>query len=354
MLLLFLLANDAQAWWHIDAAGRIVARGENGGGGDLPADAGPIVAVPPADAVALHRISLPALSPPQAQAAARHLAAERSAAPIESLHTAISAPDGQGQCWLAVASLDAMTGWTARLAAQSIEAPLVPLPLLLPQGTLLPLAGLHIVHTPALAFAAEPALAATLIDAAPPQIDEAALARSLPASLASAPPLDLRQGRFGHAATFRPSRGQLRRLALLAASAAALWMAGDVARWWQVQRAASAQGQARDQLAAALLPPGSPLANARAQVQARLARSQSGAASRLAAPLLESLAARPTVSLAALVLEDGSLMATLDAASPGDVAAIEAALRGQGLAAAAGLPRTVAGRSQIELRVRQP
>lgn len=346
MLLLFLLAEDAQHWWQIDASGRIIARGD----GTLPAESGPIIAVPPADAVALHRISLPALAPAQAQAAARHLAAERSAAPIDSLHTAISAANAEGQCWLAVASLAEMTSWKARLASQGISAPIVPLPLLLPAPALLALGGLHVVHTDTQAFAAEPDLAAALIDPVPPGIDDAVLARRLPVS----PPLDLRQGRFGPTASFLPSRRQLRQLALLAASAAALWVAGDIAAWWQVQRAASTQEAARDQLAAALLPPGTPLANARAQVQARVARSQSGVASRLAAPLLDSLAERPDVSLAALTLESGTMVATLDAASPGYIAAIETTLRARGLSASAGLPRTVAGRSQVDLTVHQP
>lgn len=347
MLLLFLHAGNTQDWWHIDASGRIMARGS----GTLPDDAGAIIAAPPADAVALYKVALPALAPAQAQAAARHLAAERSAASIDSLHTAISAANKDGARWLAVTSLAAMTDWQSRLAAQAITAPLVPLPLLLPGSASFEIEGMQVVHSDALAFAAEPELAAALIPALPPGLDDSALAKAV---AAGTPLLDLRQGRFARATVFRPAQGQLRRLVLLAASAAALWVAGDVASWWQLHRAASAAEAQNDQLAAKLLPPGTGLSAPRAQVEALVARSRSGAASRMAAPLLESLAARPNISLAALTLEAGRLIATLDAASPGDVAAIETALRAQGFAANAGLPRTVAGRAQVDLTVAQP
>lgn len=347
MLLLFLHTGDRQDWWQIDASGNIAARGS----GPLSPIDGAIIAVPPADAVSLHQVELPALAPAQAYAAAKHLAAERSAAAIDSLHVAIGAPDKSGKRWLAVVALDAMTDWQARLAAQGIAAPLVPLPLLLPVPSLFELENLQAVHTDAQAFAAEPALVEALLPNAPAQIDDAVLARAV---VADAPLIDLRQGRFARTTAYRPDRGQLRRIGLLAASAAALWIAGDVASLWQQHRAANKAQAKNQQIAAALLPAGTLLTAPRAQVEALLGRRQSGAATRLAAPLLQSLAARPNISLAALTMDAGRLIATLDAASPGDVAAIESALRAEGFAANAGLPRTVAGRAQIDLTVARP
>ncbi|WP_416906884.1 MAG: type II secretion system protein GspL [Polymorphobacter sp.] len=344
--LLFLTADDGAHWWQVDASGTLIRRGD----GAPPADDIPVLAIPPAEAVTLRRIALPALAPAQARAAARHIAADHSAAPPESLHAAIGAAEPDGQRWLAVTSTSDMARWTSRLEQLAPEAPLVPLPLLLPAPAMLDHAGLAIVHTNDQAFAAEPDLAAALLDPLPPAISETEFARAL----STTPPLDLRQGAFARSSGFGPSPVQLRRLALLAASAAALWVAGDVASWWQGARAAAAAEATRDRLAASLLPPGAPLTNARAQVEALVARQTSGLASRLAGPLMQSLASRPGVSLAALALDNSRLTATLDNPTPGDVAAIEAELRAQGLAVTASLPRTIASRPHIDLEVRQP
>jgi general secretion pathway protein L len=365
MLLLFLHADAPPEWWQLDAAGRILARGA----GTPPpavliADTSLIV-VPPADSVSLHRITLPNLAPAQAQAAARLMASELAAAPIETLHTAIGShatdPGADGQRWLAITSADAMAGWLASLDAMGlapaalVSAALVPAPLLLPadadSAVAWPLGPLLLVRAAMAdgqhAFAAEPELAEALLRVAPRLLDAEAVAKHA----VRPPALDLLQGRFARRQPWRAPPGQLRRLAVLAASAALLLVAGDAARLWQATRAADAAAQTRDSLAATLLPPGTPVTDARAQVVARAASASAGGFSRLAAPLLAALESRPGVSLAALEADATSLSAALETASPGDVAAITAALEATGLSAVAGLPRGSAGLLQIELKV---
>ncbi len=351
MLLLFLHADAPADWWQIDAGGRIAAQGS----GTPPADL-PIIAVPPADAVSLHRIALPNLAPAQAQAAARLMAADFAAAPVETLHTAIGSPGPDGQRWLAITSAEAMANWLASLDAMGLSpAAMVPAPLLLPpdpQGAVAwPLGALLLVRA-ALpdgprAFAVEPDLAEALLPITPRLLDAAAIASHAlrPAAL------DLLQGRFARRQPWRAAPGQLKRLALLAATVALLLVAGDAARLWQAARAADAAADTRDALAISLLPPGTAINSARAQVAARAASASAGGFSRLAAPLLTALETRPGVSLAALEADANSLSATLETASPGDVAAITTALEAAGLTATAGLPRGSAGRLQTELKV---
>ncbi|WP_243453603.1 type II secretion system protein GspL, partial [Polymorphobacter multimanifer] len=179
MLLLFLAPADPD-WWQLDDAGRIVARGTG-----TPPAVTPVIAIPPADAVSLHRITLPNLAPAQAQAAARMMATEFAAAPLESLHTAIGSPGPDGQRWLAITGADAMAGWLASLDALGVSpAAMVPAPMLLPpdpQGAVAwPLGPLLLVRA-ALpdgprAFAAEPDLAEALLPVAPRLLDAEAVA----------------------------------------------------------------------------------------------------------------------------------------------------------------------------------
>ena len=70
-------------WMRIEDE-RIAASGEG-----LPQGDGEVIAVAPADAVSLHWADIPARSTAQAAAAARLLAAEVSAAPMDELHVAV-------------------------------------------------------------------------------------------------------------------------------------------------------------------------------------------------------------------------------------------------------------------------
>lgn len=348
-LLLFLHADALPSWWQLDESGRIIARGT-----ETPPSVTPVLAIPPAASVSLHRITLPALAPAQAQAAARLMAAELAAAPIDTLHTAIGNPGPDGQRWLAIASAEAMAGWLAEIGRMGLSpAAMLPAPLLLPspaQGVAGWLQEPFLIvqaATPPRGFAAEPELAAILGGMEPVLLADADVA----AHAMMPPALDLLQNAFARRQPWRAAPGQFRRLALLAAGVGALFVAGDVALLWQAGRAADIAAAQRDSLAATLLPPGTPITNARAQVSARAAAVSAGGFSRLAAPLLEALETRPGVSIASLEADATSLSATLETASPGDISAIILRLETGGLVASAGLPRGAAGSLQIPLRV---
>ncbi|MCB8828950.1 hypothetical protein LJD47_28465, partial [Escherichia coli] len=82
--LLFLPTIDLRWRWL-----RLAGDGAIDVGEGMPAAEDAIVAVAPAEAVALHWADLPARSTAQAVAAARLLVAEASAAPVAELHVAV-------------------------------------------------------------------------------------------------------------------------------------------------------------------------------------------------------------------------------------------------------------------------
>ena len=108
-LLLFLPVDMAQNTpWLLLGDGGVVARGT--GYAALPAHER-MVAVVPGEAVVLHWVAMPALAPAQAAAAARMMAADVSAVPVEQLHVALGTPEADGQRLLAMVDAEAMRGW---------------------------------------------------------------------------------------------------------------------------------------------------------------------------------------------------------------------------------------------------
>ena len=368
MLILFLeapgeapgTAERPAGWWRLDAAGRRIAGGADMAGmAPLPGET--VLAVPPATAVTLHLVTLPPLAPAQAQAAARALAMELSAAPVEDLHVALGAADADGRRWLALADSEAMAGWVARMDGLGLEAGagvrLVPAPLLLAQGSCMAWGDLLLVHGDGLggglAFAAEPALAGLMCPALPPAQPLEMLGAGLAARLAGLP--DLRQGRFARETPWQPASGQLRRLGLLAAAAALALLGAELASLWQLSRAADRLEARLATEAAALLPRGTLVDAPAAQVQARLAALGGQGLGGMLAPLMTALEARPSVSIVSLEQAAGQgLSLLLEGASAGDVAAILAEMRAAGLVAEAGLPRQVSGVMMTEVKVRVP
>ena len=355
MLLLFLDDDAGPApggWWRLDDTGRRLT------GGAALSDATPapgevLVAVAPAAAVTLHKVALPRLAPAQAQAAARAMAMDLSAASVDTLHTALGQPDADGQRWLAIADTDAMAGWVARLDTLGLgSATILPAPLLLPENSQMPWGQLTLVHSPDAAFAAEPDLAALMLDVLPAARAPDTLASGLITSLPRLP--NLRQGRFALKQPWRPGRARLRRLAGLAAAAGLALLLSQAAGLWQHNRAADAAEARLASEAAALLPPGTLIDNPALQVQARLAQLGGGPGlTGLVAPLMAALEARPGLALASLEHASGQgLRALIEGASPGEIAGITADLRAAGLVAEAGLPRVIASKPVTELKVR--
>jgi general secretion pathway protein L len=311
-----------------------------------PEAEGPVLVAAPADAVALHLVSLPALAPAQALAAARVLAGELSATPVECLHVALGPVRADGRRWLALAEAEMVADWVARLAGVDVVA-LVPAPLLLPEGSRMARDGLVLVHEGETAFAAEPALAEMLCPALGILAEVTALGGQEEV-------LDLRQGRFSAVQAWRPEAGRLRRLGWLGVAAGIAWLGAELAGLWQAGRAADAMEARVRAAAVAVLPPGTLVDDPVAQVQARLAALGGRGVTGEMAALMTALEGRPGVAIAGLERGPQGLSVLLEGGAPGDIAAIAAALGEAGMVTETGLPRAMAGQSVTELRVRMP
>jgi general secretion pathway protein L len=150
--------------------------------------------------VAIDWVELPALTEPQAIAAARLALAERSVAGIDHLHVAIGDVHG-GRRMVATIDTDRLSGWIAWAQGEGLDPDhVVPLPLLIAYGEgparLWERHGLGHVRGHDQAFAIEiDMIPVVLGDVETVSIDDAAFEAGLPAALVSLP-IDLRQGRF--------------------------------------------------------------------------------------------------------------------------------------------------------------
>jgi general secretion pathway protein L len=328
-----------------------------------PALAGAIIAVVPGDHVVLHWVELPVLAPAQAAAAARILAADVAATPIEDTHVALGRRGADGMAPLALVEHARMKGWLATLAAAGIDPDhVVPAPLLLP----LPLieAGVMVadaggqwqVRGPHLAFAAEPSLAKMMIGTQPiHQLSDADWRAALPLALAALP-IDLRQGEFTRILRQPIEKRQIRRVALLALALLAVLLSTQLAGLLRQTLAAdSAETQLAD-AARATLPRGTIVTDPRAQVAARLAAlgGDGPAFAALAAPLLTAMQGRSAIMLESITYTpQNGLVASLTGGAPPDVDAIVAAIQAAGLEASAATPRDAGGKPLVDLSVRR-
>jgi general secretion pathway protein L len=355
--LLVFVAEAPMPWLRLSDDG-IAARGDDASVLSAGEDAAVIAVVPGADIV-LHWIELPRLAPAQAAAAARELAADVAAGPITDTHVALGPAGTDGKRVLALVDNGRMHGWMERLAALGLDPDhIVPLPLLLPVGdgvTVLAADGRVNARAPHLAFAAEPALAALLLEGHEQHgIDLHDFEAALPAQLADLP-LDLRQGRFARRQSWAPARARLRRLALLAAAAALLWLVSAGLQLFERQRAATAAEAQLAEAAAAALPRGTAVSDPVGQVAARLAALGGGdrGFSVLATRLMAALRDRPAVALRSLQYTSaGGLTAVVEAPGADDGAALARALAEAGVVASIANPRLDGDRHVVDLTMR--
>ncbi|MBU6165325.1 MAG: hypothetical protein KGQ52_04250 [Alphaproteobacteria bacterium] len=326
--------------WQRRDGGRVIASGQ----GRPPADAtAPLIIAVPGEAVALHWLDLPELAPAQAAAAARLLLGEA----LGEADPHIAVAPGTGPRAVAVVARSAMAGWLAELAGAGLApSALVPEPLLLPApaaGFAVLDAGNRIVARAASAgFAAEPDLAAAMIGDAPTTPADFAMPDPVP--------LNLLSGDYAPVSRWQPPPGLLRRLGLIAAALAGLWLAGDVAALVQARRAASAADDQAQAIAATLLPAGAdePLAALTALARQRGADGGLGA---LAGPVADAIAARPGAALASVrYTPAGGLVAGV-AGGAGEAQALAQALAAAGLKASAGPTRATADGSDTPVTV---
>ena len=355
---LLFLPDNGHRWWLQVAADGSTRRGDGWPESPDPATTAETIAVVPGAPVALHWVELPPLAPAQTVVAARLLAADVSATPVDITHVAIGDSRGDARRPLALVDKALMAGWLAELAAAGIDPDrIVPATLLLPPpptGVAVLADGAQwLVRGQESAFAAESDLALLLIGDTPvTTLDPDAWCAGLPAALAAAG-LDLRQGDFARPRRWRIDTARLRRAAVFAlAIAGTLLATGATSILRHNLAAADAERELAD-AARAVLPRDTVIGDARAQVAARLDSLGGGTGlTTLAAPLLTAVRDRPGVSLDSLnYAGPNGLSAVLVAPDVGDRAAITAMIEAAGVKARMGVPRDDSGRVLVDLMV---
>jgi general secretion pathway protein L len=325
-----------------------------------PEEEAETIAVLPGEAVALHWVDLPELAPAQAMAAARLLAADVSAGPVDGLHVALGPVESDGGRVLALVDMEVMEGWLAQLAAAGIVAErLVPAPMLLP----VPESGVAVradapvwqVRGPRLAFAAEPGLAQMLIGDAPvTSIDEATWRAGLAARLA-APMLNLRQGRFSLVERWQPDVPRLKRLALAGLALFAVLLATEIAATWRFMVVADLAEARLEESARQILPRGTVVTDAKAQVAARGSQLGGAGFAGVTGPLLAVLRDLPGVTVQSMEFTPPTgLVVTMSVPAPAERDAITAAMAAAGAEAEFGVAGETDGVPRIELRIQAP
>ncbi|HEX8486289.1 type II secretion system protein GspL [Sphingomonas sp.] len=354
--LLFLPAGDSgYRWWRI-ADERVVAQGD----GVPPGDA-PVVAIAPADAVALHWAELPSRSPAQASAAARILAAEASATPVADLHVAIG-DEGQGERPIAVVDGDMMRAWLADLAAAGVDpAAVLPAPMLLPRpdhgfvrGEI---AGFPAVRGRATGFADEARLTALVTGGeVPATLDRAAVQAAVIAAVAS-PALDLRQGAFARRRRRAIDWPLVRRLALLGLAILGVTLAIDLVRIARYSLAADALTARADALARTGLPRGETVTDADRQLDERLSqvRGPGLGYSATVATIYDAVRATPGTELTAFDFQaNGDLRLGISCEREALATDLQRAITARGLDVRAGVFQATGGRVSGEFTVTAP
>jgi general secretion pathway protein L len=357
-LLLFLGRGGGIEGWIRIAGGAVAARGSGTEGSEAHRGV-PVVGVAPGEAVTLRWLELPAgLSAPQAAGAARLMAAELSAQPLEELHVAAGREGAEGEARsIGLVPMAAMRLWLGEIEAAGFEAErLVPETLLLAppaEGFATRDSGpLRLYRARWEAFAAEPELGELLLagrEAVPVEGED-----GLVEALAEAP-LDLRQGPFARRRDWRVAPARARRLAVLAAALLLVSLAVEIAAIARYSFAADAAEAETRRVAAAALPRSLGLADPEAALTQRLAELRGGGAGfgASAAILFEAVKATPNSEISALAFgADGTLHTTVQADNPATIEALRQRIEASGLAAEAGAPRPGGSRRIADLIVR--
>jgi general secretion pathway protein L len=318
-------------------------RNDGTGGAGWPSpDGGPLVLAVPGEAVALHWLDLPDLAPAQAAAAARMALTDR----LAEADPHIAVAPGDGRRAVAVVAREQMAGWLAEAARAGWRpTAIIPDPLLLPapaSGWAVAQDGPRVLaRSASAAFAAEADLAAAIIgtDATTPAQP------TLPDVL----PLDLLSGDYAPVTRWQPDRTQVKRLALLAAAIAGLWLGGDLAALLRARSAASAA----DAELMALAPGATDGAAAFTALQTQAQRrGAAGGLAAMAGPVVQALSARPGAGLASLNYTPGSGLVAGVAGGAAEAQALVDALGAAGLAATTSTTRATADGSISDVTVR--
>lgn len=286
-LILYLSSNDSGPvpWIVFDPiSGAVVESGEAGDGRVLN-PSGPIaqcLVVVPGTAVTAHRIDLPILSNARARIAVVSMLEDDLAADTNDLHVALAAAGAPRL--VAVTARNAMDTWLARAAALGMKPTLM-----IPDYLAIASSGeetktyLHdgliLARTPSGGFAAEPDLAAWLLDDAAQASGATALStrgvlEEAGHTLRAGVPVNMLQSAYTPRRDWSGVNKTWRRSAVLAASLAVALVAGQVAEGFRLTRQAEAAYARTEALARAALPDVKRIVNPKAQVRAALQQAR--------------------------------------------------------------------------------
>ena len=315
-----------------------------------------VIAVAPAESVALHWAELPTRSQAQAAAAARLLAAEASAAPVTDLHIAVG-DEGRPDRPFGVVGLDAMRLWLADLAKVGIDpVAIVPAPMLLPAPTegyaRAELGGEGVVRGPASGFADEARLTELLTGGlGPVTLGRGEIARALAAPSRA---LDLRQGPFARRRRLAVDWALVRRLARYAVAILVVTLATDLVRIAKYSFGADVIEARADAVARQGLPRGATVTDPARQLDERLAvlRGPGQGFSATTAAVFAAIQAIPGSELTSFSFEaNGSLRLGVTTATEAAVNDLKRAIERAGFVVNAGTFQSAAGRISGEFVV---
>lgn len=366
-LLIFLDEHMEIEGWLRLAGGRVVARGrelEALAAQAEPEDGEAIfqAVVVPGQAVTLHWLVVPpGLAPAQAAAAARLMAAEVSAQPLDDMHVAVG-PEAEDRAERAVALVPAlvMAGWIGSLQSRGLDPDLVLAePLLLPapeEGFVrYDRGGQPLFRGAFEAFSIEPELAEVIVDGASVQtIGHEDYEAGLAAAIA-APAVNLRQGAFAKRRRWTIDWASVRRLILLAGAILLATLAIQIALILRYTYAADRLETEARQVAGTAVPGAATAADPRARLIQRLADLRGGGAgyASITSVLFAAINGVPNVELASLSYErDGSLRATVQADSPATLSLLQGRIAASGFIGEVGPARIGGGRQIAEIIVR--
>ena len=344
--LLFLpTAEIGWRWLRVDAD-TVVASGEG-----VPANADPVIAVAPAEAVTLHWADLPSRSPAQATAAARVLVSEASATPLGELHVAVG-DEGAGERPIAVVGAAAMREWLAELASVGVDAAsIVPAAMLVPRPdegySRAEIAGHGLVRGATSGFADEARLTDLVTGDTPPVTLDRNAVEAAVAAAAARPPLDLRQGPFARRRRVALDWRLIRRLVTLGLVILAVTLAIDLVRIVRFNLAASAAEEQADALARSGLPRGETVTDPDRQLVERLARVRGPGRgfSATVAAVASAVRGVPGSEITALSFEpNGDLNVSLAMQRESGATDVKRAIEAAGYTVRAGVFQSAAGR----------
>ena len=317
-----------------------------------------IVLVVPGVDVLLRWVDLPPLAPAQALAAARLLAADVSATPVDRLHVALGgASAGAARC-MAVADADHVARWIGAAQAVGLDPDhILPEPLLIlppEEGNLRwERDGVHLLRGDRVALAAEPALAGLVGEDAAGTIDGGDVERGLGEAMARMP-VDLRQGGFAKRPRWWIDRTLMRRLALIAGAILAITLLIQAVLVVRYNSDADRLERETEAVAQRALPRGGRPVDPSVRLAERLAELRGGGLgfSATAALFVGAVRDTPNIEVGALAFDrGGSLRATVLASNAADLAALERRIEARGLAVTSGEVRSGGGRQISEMVV---